>query len=229
MLLGARNGMIVKSGTKVTPDSKVEYIESTGAQYIDTGIVPRPGFGFKAVFSVQSIDPNLDSLSLASNGIIGVETDSFSGYGFLVAAYYDGSQPRIWGMVGYGNASYTDEPITLQESYTVEFNYLNSSQVTVNNEITAAVTEQEKQECSIFTKPICLAAVKDQPSGIVVPSKIRIYAMEITDGLSVVARYAPVRVGSGLSAVGYVYDEVSGRIYGNSGTGSFIVGPDKVE
>ena len=33
----------------------------------------------------------------------------------------------------------------------------------------------------------------------------------------------PVRVGD----VGYLYDRVSGQLFGNSGTGEFIVGPDK--
>ena len=27
--------------------------------------------------------------------------------------------------------------------------------------------------------------------------------------------------------VGYMYDRVSGQLFGNSGTGAFIVGPDK--
>ena len=33
----------------------------------------------------------------------------------------------------------------------------------------------------------------------------------------------PVRVGD----IGYLYDRVSGELFGNSGTGAFIVGPDK--
>lgn len=36
----------------------------------------------------------------------------------------------------------------------------------------------------------------------------------------------PVRVGSGSSAVGYMYDRVSRKLYGNQGTGSFVIGPD---
>jgi hypothetical protein len=33
----------------------------------------------------------------------------------------------------------------------------------------------------------------------------------------------PVRVGN----VGYMYDKVSGQLFGNAGTGNFILGPDK--
>ena len=35
--------------------------------------------------------------------------------------------------------------------------------------------------------------------------------------------FIPVRVGN----VGYMYDKVSGKLFGNAGTGSFILGPDK--
>ena len=36
----------------------------------------------------------------------------------------------------------------------------------------------------------------------------------------------PVRVGSGTNAVGYMYDRVSGKLFGNAGTGKFTIGPD---
>ena len=36
--------------------------------------------------------------------------------------------------------------------------------------------------------------------------------------------FIPVRVGQ----VGYMYDRVSGELFGNDGTGDFILGPDVV-
>jgi hypothetical protein len=39
--------------------------------------------------------------------------------------------------------------------------------------------------------------------------------------------YIPVRVGSGAGAVGYLFDRVSGQLFGNAGTGDFTIGPDK--
>lgn len=38
-----------------------------------------------------------------------------------------------------------------------------------------------------------------------------------------VSDYIPVRKGT----VGYLYDRVSGQLFGNAGTGDFIIGPDK--
>lgn len=35
--------------------------------------------------------------------------------------------------------------------------------------------------------------------------------------------FIPVRKGN----VGYMFDRVSGQLFGNAGTGAFIIGPDK--
>lgn len=39
----------------------------------------------------------------------------------------------------------------------------------------------------------------------------------------IVRDFIPVRIGT----TGYMYDKVSGKLFGNAGTGSFILGPDK--
>ena len=59
-------------------------------------------------------------------------------------------------------------------------------------------------------------------------SEIKMYSMQIYDkGVSadgtLVRDFIPVRVGD----VGYMYDRVSGQLFGNAGTGEFIIGPDK--
>ena len=51
----------------------------------------------------------------------------------------------------------------------------------------------------------------------------RIYSAYVSNGTNV-ADFIPVRVGS----VGYMYDRVSGKLFGNAGTGDFVLGPDVV-
>ena len=51
---------------------------------------------------------------------------------------------------------------------------------------------------------------------------LRIYDFKIYDGETLVRDFIPVRVGQ----VGYMYDKVSGQLFGNSGTGNFILGND---
>ena len=50
----------------------------------------------------------------------------------------------------------------------------------------------------------------------------KLYGVHITDG-AFEMDLIPVRVGQ----VGYMYDKVSGQLFGNAGTGAFGLGPDK--
>lgn len=50
----------------------------------------------------------------------------------------------------------------------------------------------------------------------------RIYAVQITQGTEIIMDLIPVRVGN----VGYMYDKVSGELFGNDGSGEFILGKD---
>lgn len=53
-------------------------------------------------------------------------------------------------------------------------------------------------------------------------SKLLVYYFKVLKGDSVILDLIPVRVGQ----VGYMYDKVSGQLFGNSGTGNFILGND---
>lgn len=50
----------------------------------------------------------------------------------------------------------------------------------------------------------------------------KLYYLKIWDGDILIYDWIPVRKGT----VGYMYDRISGTLYGNNGTGSFVLGPD---
>ena len=51
-----------------------------------------------------------------------------------------------------------------------------------------------------------------------------LYSLKMWDSNGVLVRdFIPVRKGT----VGYLYDRVSGKLFGNAGTGDFVLGPDK--
>ena len=52
---------------------------------------------------------------------------------------------------------------------------------------------------------------------------MRIYSWSVREGNALVRDFIPVRKGT----VGYLYDRVSGKLFGNAGTGDFVVGLDK--
>lgn len=49
------------------------------------------------------------------------------------------------------------------------------------------------------------------------------YYFQVYDNEQPIIDYNPVRIGN----VGYMYDKVSCQLFGNNGTGNFILGPDK--
>lgn len=54
----------------------------------------------------------------------------------------------------------------------------------------------------------------------------KIFGAQIGLNSVLVRDFIPVRVGSGAFAVGYFYDRVSGELFGNAGTGAFVIGSD---
>ena len=54
----------------------------------------------------------------------------------------------------------------------------------------------------------------------------RLGKCSIEKGSILVRDFIPVRVGSGANAVGYMYDRVTRKLFGNAGTGAFVLGPD---
>lgn len=54
-------------------------------------------------------------------------------------------------------------------------------------------------------------------------SKVRLYMVSVKLDGDLVRDFIPVRVGS----VGYMYDRVSGQLFGNNGSGNFVLGNDK--
>jgi hypothetical protein len=58
-------------------------------------------------------------------------------------------------------------------------------------------------------------------SAIAYPLKMKFMKIIVDDVLS--KDYIPVRV----DTTGYMYDKISGTLFGNDGTGSFVLGPDK--
>ena len=53
-------------------------------------------------------------------------------------------------------------------------------------------------------------------------SNARISSVWVKEDDTLVLNLIPVRIGN----VGYMYDKISGQFFGNSGSGSFALGPD---
>jgi hypothetical protein len=180
-------------------DAEVEYLESTGTQYINTGLNLRSAVSFACSFAL--------SRSVTDNSMI-------------MGAYKDDSttpkfqffvrDTMLWGSIN-------PAAWRAHSGFTPEYGV--SVGVTYNTTGTAIASASDFQ--------VYLFA-RNNDRGVYLPfDGLRLFSCSFSVGGTPVRDYIPVRVGSGAGAVGYLYDRVSGTLYGNAGTGNFTVGPDK--
>jgi hypothetical protein len=212
--------MLAPQGGALPYDAEVEYLESTGTQYINTGLVVTPTLRMDVDMAVTDWDASQFSLT-GAGGI------RFAfGKGYSGSSTSSGNPTKLY--FGLGDRNLAIESIDLAtikgERHTFSLDagtrywYFDG----VGNYISSAGT------ITTGTRPIMLLAQSTDDSGSVRGQQAaKLYGATFTDNGVVVRSFAPVRVGSGAGAVGYLFDRVSGELFGNAGTGNFPIGPDK--
>ena len=189
-------------GNQITP---VEYIESTGTQYIDTGIIAKSGLSSRINFEYTALDTNSISMLDARSG-----NNRF----YLCHA---GNSNGYWFYYGYGGAVQSSVHPTANTKYVVETSLKSGSQIMkVNGETILSGTSETSYNLNVnlylfginYTTPQFLA-------------KAKLYSCKIFDNGILVRDYIPVRDENN---VGYLLDRLTHTLIGNVGTGSFGVG-----
>ena len=192
----------IQTGSTLPYDAEVEYLQSSGTQYINTGI-------------------------RSSNNVF---------IKLYVYDYFNSSHLGFW--VFGGRNGYNNKQIGLfinTNTSNVIFPY-NTSQVVLNSYSSyqtscwiqigggtlkiGSTTHSYTQAFFSGDYNIYLFGLNNAGSAVLSLQKIgKVY---ISSGFTTLD-LIPVRVGQ----VGYMYDKISGQLFGNSGTGSFILGSDK--
>lgn len=123
--------------------------------------------------------------------------------------WWAGSINGHWGVAGRPD----NNPSSLVR-HIVSVNYNTQTQLYVDG-----VLYQQQNRSGTVANPIALFNAYNSSF----KSNARLYSAIIKDGDTVVFDAIPVRVGQ----TGYMYDRISGTLFGNSGTGDFILGNDK--
>lgn len=185
-------------------DSKIEYLESTGTQYINTDIYTSNTIGFEinamglsgaiqyhaAGFYKDYSLNNVCVFGSAHGGIVGCFGGDVHGYtspGRIVASNYNWQNEMHICKLNKG-------------SFYVDGNLIGSTSYTLTS----------------FNK-IWIGAINN-----IAKQSGRIYGAKVWENDVLIRDLIPVRRGN----VGYLYDKVSGKLFGNSGTGQFILGND---
>ena len=178
----------------------LEYLESTGTQYIMTDIVPSNDMG--VMLKVSSADINNDLLYLGSKG--SGNTRFWIG-NYSNAMYFGWNNPT---------ATQNRPTITANTINEIKMNYMNNRQNIFNN----TVKEYDLDTLGSNSYPITIFAGNNAGT-VSYKSKIRLYELKVSKGNEIKYNFIPcMRKSDG--ALG-LYDLVNNKFYGNSGTGTF--------
>lgn len=197
MNLASRTGAWAKSGAPLPYDAEVEYLEETGTQWIDTGLLCSGSDEVVITVYISTADKDGRWIYFGAGG-----------------------NARVWatsGVCRFGeeNLVTISEKIIFESWNTI---VLNETHVVVNGE-TFNTSLGAFQGRSNLTSLIFRG--NGMPTAVAPSLKIASFSWRRNGALTL--DFIPVRVGN----IGYMYDRVSGQLFGNQGTGAFVIGPDK--
>ena len=203
MLVAARTG--AWSGKALPYDAEVEYLESTGTQWIDT---------------LVNADSNLSVEIMMANA--GTPFTNVNPCGAILIT------PRCRHHLNFSSSG-------------IDYYFGNGDGITASSKYSPADAEIFTFKVDAISKTFTLGRVivtlpNDTfdtgmsywlfgRNGTTPPylGSLCIYSAKLWDGNTLVRDFIPVCVGT----IGYMYDRASGQLFGNAGTGAFIIGPDK--
>lgn len=181
-------------------DAEIEYLQSSGTQYIDTGIVVADTDIL--LFEVTPLSKSGDNFITGCNAIT-------NGRGSIwVETYSNATWYVRFGATSANNVS----GASVNTKYTVETKKRHFA-VNGTKLITLNYNSMPDRTITLFGRKGSSVSKGNH--------KIHSYAIKDDNG-NYRINLIPVRVGT----TGYMYDKVSGQLFGNSGTGDFILGND---
>ena len=184
---------------------EVEYIESTGTQYINTGIVPTMDISFKLVASKVGsyVDNNMfgsRKTSGTSTDLLGIITNISLGVNILILC----NSGAGW---GGSNSCYI--------TYDNDFHIYIATKDTLT--IDTNTIQHTAQNYSTNDLPMYLFGLNNRGNAQLSAQKVK--SLQISDNNRLVRNYIPVY--DTLTNKYGMWESVQGKFYGNAGTGDF--------
>lgn len=177
-------------------DVRIEYLESSGAQYIDTGVAPTLNTEIRCTVIVFA------------NNVEVLCTDKTNSKGISISHWNSGSWAAYFGDRGY-----------IPGDRVARFVYNRPTSLIINKDA-LQIDEETYDIAATSMNGDNMYLFYDSWGRYV--SRTRIVELSIIENGTPIRDFIPVRVGQ----TGYMYDRVSGQLFGNAGTGEFILGPD---
>ena len=215
MMIAARNAFLM-GGAKLPYDAEVEYLESTGTQYIDTGVIFTPTSAVAMRIAYTHISTS--DTDAQHNGF----TKGSDSGNFRIIFGQNSEHNHIYAaaLTKYITAD------TALHTFAVDLVSRTARIDTSSSSISGSLTGGFTRSFYIFARNT------DGVANLFCHE--RVYAATFLENGVLVRDFIPVRVGSGSSAVGCLYDRANptggplgNGLYPNAGTGAFVIGPDK--
>lgn len=179
----------------------LEYIESTGSQYVDTGFAPGYMSGYRIDFQLTTAS----SSDLTLMGSLNPNICFLGGNGQFEYAYKSGT-----GASGSFGANDTKRHV-----WSLNFRNDQKAILDQTSKVLAAMSENNAKTAYIFASHYDNPVVYGQISA-------RVFRVEMSNGADLVRDFIPCTNPSGEAGL---WDNVNGVFYGNAGTGAFVAGP----
>ena len=189
----------VYGGKKLPYDAEIEYLESSGTQYIDTDFIPLIGDSLHVELSFSTINP--------------LNTPFSAGTSTYQTVFVEGNN-NFFTRIFSNTSTYGTIFLELNKWYTFDITAEGNVSFGGLTWVALPVQELDGNETNLW-----LYRRRNNTNPFIGKMKNFIVNSNGEPRLHLI----PVRVGT----TGYMYDKVSGQLFGNSGTGDFILGPDK--
>lgn len=183
-------------------DAEVEYLEASGAQYIDSGINADSDLAIFFKFALTSTEINQNM------GVLKVDGSTYTRHHFSVA----GSTTKIYYWL---NTSQFLNKNVDTNAHTLGYNG-------TTRKVLYDGTSYNAPSGSWDTELNYWIFARNSNGAAITYTKMKIYFFQMNKNGSQVRDFIPVRK----DGVGYLYDKVSGQLFGNLGSGSFTYGND---
>lgn len=186
--------------------TELEYIQSSGTQYVNTVFFPSESS--RISFDFQSTGSTSDSIKAMFGARLNNDTKCFDMFVLPTTAY-----PQ------YGANAYNAKPISANILQRTVYD-MNRNTATVNG-----VSVSFAAETFETGFPVYLFTINDNGIADARPISGKLYACQIYDNGLLVRDYIPAKLSNGETGL---YEFVFHEFYRNAGTGEFIAGPETV-
>lgn len=199
----------VMGGKSLPYDAEIEYLEGDKLSYIDTGIIGGSNVSFQIDFLYkEAYNGYEENIYFLFGSRFDYDNNQFG----FITSYRD-----IW---RYGNSRNGNISVNTPRRMVVDnLQHHNVLNLTENNKSVLTVTINY----TTFTNNINIIMFGLNSNNNIRLGNGRIYRAKWYVNDIIIRDFIPVRKGT----TGYMYDKVSKQLFGNSGTGAFILGPDK--